>query len=86
MRLLEEEVLPAFSESHRRARVALWHLRAMAAQKALSSRVHRACIAYERWSGATNGRLRSRGLGRPSGRGAPDDFADVPGEPFGAAD
>ncbi|HEY2629307.1 MAG TPA: hypothetical protein VGI57_09265 [Usitatibacter sp.] len=83
--LLEEEVLPAFSDrmgglASRR----LWHLRAMAAQKAMS-RVHRARIAYQRWS-VRHQAVPLLNLARRSGQGAVDDFADVPGETFGAAD
>jgi hypothetical protein len=83
--LLEGEVLPAFSSRMEGlASRRLWHLRAMAAQKAMS-RVHRARIAYQRWS-VRHQALPLLRLNRPSGQGAVDDFADVPGEPLGAAD
>ncbi len=81
--LLEEEVQPAFAaRAGDLASRRLWHLRAMAAQKTMS-RVHRARIAYQRWS------VRQPPLfspDRPSGQGAVDNLADVSGEPFGAAD
>jgi len=83
--LLEGEVLPEFQ---RRvgglAARKLWHLRAMAAQKTLS-RMHRARIAYERWS-ARRAPPPLLSPSRPSGQRAIDDLADVTGEPLGAAD
>ena len=81
--LLEGEVLPAFARrSGDLATRRLWHLRAMAAQKTMS-RVHRARIAYQRWSG----RNRSGPLsGIRSGERAVDNLADVTRESLGAAD
>ncbi len=85
IRLLEDEVAPAFAQrTGDLATRHLWHLRAMAAQKTLS-RVHRARIAYQRWSA----RHRAAPLlnrGPASGQRAVDDFADVSREPFGTAD
>ncbi len=82
--LLEEEVLPAFAmRAGELASRRLWHLSAMAAQKTMS-RVHRARIAYQRWSV----RHAAAPLLAParSGQGAVDNLADVSGEPLGAAD
>ena len=82
--LLEDEVLPAFAQ--RGAELAsrrLWHLRAMAAQKTMS-RVHRARIAYERWSVRHPAGVPAAVL--PSGKRVVDNFAHVARETLGAAD
>jgi len=73
----EDEVAPAFErarpnlDSHR-----LWHLRAMAAQKALS-RLHRVRAACERWADAPRILPVRRRSEPASGQRAPDHFADV---------
>jgi hypothetical protein len=75
--LLEREIVPAFERTNLSGGRRAWHLGAMLAQKALS-RVHRARVAIERSA------IR-RNAGRSAER-APDHFAHVPGQPFGAAD
>jgi hypothetical protein len=81
--LLEEEAAPALAlRDATFASRRLWHLRAMAAQKTMS-RVHRARIAYERWSVRQPAApLTSRD--RLSGQRVVDDLADISGEPLGA--
>jgi hypothetical protein len=77
MALLEREIMPAFERTDLSGGRRAWHLGAMLAQKALS-RIHRARVAMERCA------IR-RDAGASAER-APDHFADVPGQPFGAAD
>ena len=83
--LLEGEVLPAFAaRAGDLASRRFWHLQAMAAQKAMS-RVHRARIAYQRWS-VRHPAAALCPVVQPSGQGPADNLTDVSGETFGAAD
>lgn len=83
--LLEGEVLPAFAaRAGDLASRRFWHLQAMAAQKAMS-RVHRARIAYQRWS-VRHPAAALFPVVQPSGQGPADNLTDVSGETFGAAD
>jgi hypothetical protein len=76
---LEEEVVPAYEG--KRARLAsrhLWHLRAMATQKALS-KAHKMRVAYERWTNPAPLAAPRPAAAAASGQRAADHLADVTG-------